>query len=102
MESAARCNSRYRDGFSSLRFLCRGCSPRWCFSEGRPLMADPTGKLALGLLTGFLFGFLLQKGHVPKYHVIVRQFLLRELTRLKTMLKAVVGCWSGGCALTRV
>ena len=53
-------------------------------------MADPTGKLALGLLTGFLFGFLLQKGHVTKYRVIVGQFLLRDFTVLKTMLTAVV------------
>jgi hypothetical protein len=29
-------------------------------------MAGPVGKLALGLITGFLFGFLLQKGHVTK------------------------------------
>ena len=43
-------------------------------------MADPIGKLALGLMTGFLFGFLLQKGYVTKYPVIVGQFLLRDFT----------------------
>ena len=53
-------------------------------------MADPIGKIALGLITGFIFGFLLQKGHVTKYTVIVRQFLLRDFTVLKTMLTAVV------------
>jgi hypothetical protein len=53
-------------------------------------MADPVNKLALGLLTGFLFGFLLQKGHVTKYPVIVGQFLLRDFTVLKTMLTAVL------------
>ena len=53
-------------------------------------MADPIGKLALGLITGFLFGFLLQKGYVTKYPVIVGQFLLRDFTVLKTMLTAVV------------
>ena len=53
-------------------------------------MTDPAGKLALGLLTGFLFGFLLQKGQVTKYRVIVGQFLLRDFTVLKTMLTAVV------------
>ena len=53
-------------------------------------MADPLGKLALGLITGFLFGFLLQKGGVTKYPVIVGQFLLRDFTVLKTMLTAVV------------
>ena len=53
-------------------------------------MGDPISKLALGLLTGFLFGFLLQKGHVSKYTVIVGQFLLRDFTVLKTMLTAIV------------
>ena len=53
-------------------------------------MADPISKLVLGLVTGFLFGFLLQKGHVTKYPVIVGQFLLRDFTVLKTMLTAVV------------
>ena len=53
-------------------------------------MADPLGKLLLGLLTGFLFGLFLQKGHVTKYPVIVGQFLLRDFTVLKTMLTAIV------------
>jgi uncharacterized protein len=53
-------------------------------------MVDPIGKLVLGLITGFLFGFLLQKGRVTKYQVIVGQFLLRDFTVLKTMLTAVV------------
>jgi uncharacterized protein len=52
-------------------------------------VADPIGKLLLGLATGFLFGFLLQKGRVTKYQVIVGQFLLRDFTVLKTMLTAV-------------
>ena len=53
-------------------------------------MVDSIGKLALGLMTGFLFGFLLQKGRVTKYSVIVGQFLLRDFTVLKTMLTAVL------------
>lgn len=52
-------------------------------------MADPLSKLLLGLLTGLVFGFLLQKGQVTKYPVIVGQFLLRDFTVLKTMLTAV-------------
>jgi uncharacterized membrane protein YedE/YeeE len=48
------------------------------------------GKLLLGLLTGFVFGFVLQKGRVTKYSVIVGQFLLRDFTVLKVMLTAVV------------
>jgi hypothetical protein len=53
-------------------------------------MFDPAWKLALGLLTGVLFGFLLQKGQVSKYRTIVEQFLLRDFTMLKIMLTAVV------------
>ncbi len=53
-------------------------------------MIDPICKLALGLLTGFFFGFLLQKGQVTKYRVILGQFLLRDFTMLKIMLTAVV------------
>lgn len=53
-------------------------------------MADSMSTLALGLITGVVFGFLLQKGHVTKYTVIVGQFLLRDFTVLKTMLTAVV------------
>jgi hypothetical protein len=53
-------------------------------------VVDSSGKLVLGLLTGFVFGFLLQKGQVTKYPVIVGQFLLRDFTVLKTMLTAVV------------
>lgn len=53
-------------------------------------MFDPVWKLALGLLTGLLFGFFLQKGQVSKYRTIVGQFLLRDFTMLKIMLTAVV------------
>ena len=53
-------------------------------------MVDPISKLLLGLVTGFLFGFFLQKGQVTKFSVIVGQFLLRDFTVLKTMLTAIV------------
>ena len=43
-----------------------------------------------------MFGFLLQKGQVTKYRVIVGQPLLRDFTVLKTMLTAVV---AGGIGL---
>jgi uncharacterized protein len=63
-------------------------------------VADSLGKLLLGLMTGFAFGFLLQKGRVTKYRVIVGQFLLRDFTVLKTMLTAVVVGGIGVYALT--
>ncbi|MCB0344022.1 MAG: YeeE/YedE family protein [Bdellovibrionales bacterium] len=51
--------------------------------------ASPTD-LLLGALTGFAFGFLLQKGSVTKFNTIVRQFLLQDFTVIKVMLTAVV------------
>lgn len=53
-------------------------------------MFDSPDKLALGLLTGILFGFLLQKGRVAKYHVIIGQFLLKDWTVVKIMATAVI------------
>jgi hypothetical protein len=46
--------------------------------------------LLLGLATGLAFGFLLQRGSVTKYQVIVGQFLLANHTVLRTMLTAIV------------
>jgi uncharacterized membrane protein YedE/YeeE len=43
-----------------------------------------------GLGTGLVFGFLLQKGGVSRYPVIVGQFLFTDNTVLKVMLTAIV------------
>ena len=51
--------------------------------------ANP-GTILMGGVTGFLFGFLLQKGGVTRYNVIVGQFLLKDFTVLKIMLTAVI------------
>ncbi len=51
--------------------------------------ADPK-TIALGVITGLVFGFLLQKGGVTRYNVIVNQFRFRDFTVLKTMLTAIV------------
>jgi uncharacterized membrane protein YedE/YeeE len=60
------------------------------------LLADPK-TLALGAITGLIFGFLLQRGGVTRYNVIVGQFLFKDFTVLKTMLTAIVvgaiGVW---------
>jgi uncharacterized membrane protein YedE/YeeE len=53
-------------------------------------MFDTPDKLALGLVTGVMFGFLLHKGRVTKFGTIVGQFLLKDFTVLKVMLTAVV------------
>jgi hypothetical protein len=46
--------------------------------------------LAWGFLFGIIFGFLLQKGGVTKYDVIIGQLLLEDFTVLKIMLSATV------------
>jgi len=49
-----------------------------------------TAQAALGLLTGIAFGFLLQKGGVTNYDVIIGQLLLTDFTVVKVMLAAVL------------
>jgi uncharacterized membrane protein YedE/YeeE len=51
--------------------------------------ADPK-MLGFGATTGFLFGFLLQKGGVTRFSVILGQFLLKDFTVLKIMLTAIL------------
>ena len=55
-----------------------------------PDKADSPRQLALGLLFGVLFGYLLQKGGVAKYEVLLGQFLLTDFTVMKVMLTAIV------------
>ncbi len=47
-------------------------------------------QLVLGLLMGIAFGFLLQKGAVTKYDVLIGQLLLTDFTVVKVMLSAVI------------
>ncbi len=47
-------------------------------------------QLFWGLVFGIIFGFLLQKGGVTKYDVIIGQLLLTDFTVLKIMLSAVL------------
>ena len=46
-------------------------------------------QLAIGFLVGIFFGFLLQKGGVTKYDVIIGQLLLTDFTVIKVMLIAM-------------
>lgn len=46
--------------------------------------------IVYGVLTGLVFGFLLQKGGVTRYQVIIGQFLFKDFTVLKVMLTAIV------------
>lgn len=52
-------------------------------------MFDDPVKLVLGLVTGIVFGFLLQKGQVAKFQVILGQLLLKDWTVVKIMGTAV-------------
>lgn len=47
-------------------------------------------QLAAGLLIGVGFGFLLQRGGVTRFDVVVGQLLLQDFTVVKIMLTAVV------------
>ena len=51
--------------------------------------ATPLG-LALGVLFGAAFGWLLHRGRVTDYNVIVNQFRLTDFTVLKVMLTAII------------
>jgi uncharacterized protein len=53
-------------------------------------MFESPDQLLLGLLTGIAFGFLLQKGRVAKYQVILGQLLLKDFTAFKVMSTAML------------
>ena len=52
-------------------------------------MFEASNQLILGLLTGIVFGFLLQKGRVAKYQTILGQLLLKDWTAFKIMMIAI-------------
>jgi hypothetical protein len=47
-------------------------------------------QLLFGFITGLGFGFLLHKGGVTKYDVIIGQLLLSDFTVVKVMISAVI------------
>jgi len=55
-----------------------------------PLEITGPARLLLGLLTGVLFGFILQKAQVTKYQKIVAFFRLTDLTVLKVMIGGIL------------
>lgn len=60
-------------------------------NQKKPVKVKPDrSPLIWGLFFGIIFGFLLQKGGVTKYDVIVGQLLLEDFTVLKVMLSAVI------------
>jgi len=57
-------------------------------------------QLGIGLLIGIAFGFLMQKGGVTRYDVILGQLLLKDFTVVKIMLSAVITSMIGVHLLT--
>jgi len=55
-----------------------------------PLEITGAVRLVHGLITGILFGFILQKAQVTKYDKIVNFFRLTDLTVIKVMLAAIL------------
>ena len=56
----------------------------------KTLHAKKASQLAIGFCLGIFFGFLLQKGGVTRYDVILGQLLLNDFTVVKVMLSAIV------------
>ncbi|MFO7561388.1 MAG: YeeE/YedE thiosulfate transporter family protein [Enhygromyxa sp.] len=53
-------------------------------------MIEELPRLASGLMFGLVFGFLLQKGRVAKFEVIIGQLTLRDWTVAKVMMSAII------------
>jgi hypothetical protein len=56
----------------------------------KEMYSNRTVQLILGFLMGVCFGFLLQKGGVTHYEVIMGQLTLKDWTVVKVMLSAVL------------
>lgn len=59
-------------------------------SSRPPQGAVGRGKLLSAIVFGTAFGFLLQKGGVGKYNILLGQLLLQDFTVVKVMMTAVV------------
>lgn len=64
--------------------------------------STPVKQLALGLLFGIAFGFLLQKGGVAKYHILLGVLLLEDFTVIKVMLSAIIVGMLGVLTMNRL
>ena len=51
---------------------------------------SPASRIISGIAFGFIFGFLLQKGGVGTYHILIGQLLFQDWTVVKIMLTAIV------------
>ena len=59
--------------------------------SSEPSPKGPGGKMVLtAMVFGLAFGFLLQKGGVAKYNVLIGQLLLQDFTVVKIMVSAII------------
>ncbi|WP_425400153.1 DUF6691 family protein [Aeoliella sp.] len=74
-----------------------GSDPQqWNWLEASP------GKLAAGLLFGVIFGFLLQKGGVAKFDILIGVLLLENFVVVKIMVTAIIVGMVGSYLLRRM
>ena len=59
-------------------------------SVAEPAAVESGGRILGAILFGLAFGFLLQKGGVGKYQILIGQLLLQDFTVVKIMLTAIV------------
>jgi hypothetical protein len=59
-------------------------------TDGTAPLVAAAPKLLAGALFGLAFGFLLQKGGVGKFNILIGQLLLQDFTVAKIMLTAIV------------
>lgn len=77
-------------------------------TESRNEVSEPKdqpsagAKLAFATVFGLIFGFLLQKGGVAKFNVLIGQLLLQDWTVAKVMMSAILVGMIGVYALHRV
>lgn len=76
-----------READQSTRFPIDEDGPESDMAAKKPFSAK---QLVLGLLFGIVFGFLLQKGGVAKYHILLGALLLEDFTVVKVMLTAII------------
>ena len=61
-----------------------------------------TKQIVSGFAFGIIFGFLLQKGGVAKYHILMGVLLLEDFTVIKVMLAAILVGMIGVLTLNRL
>lgn len=59
-------------------------------ARGWPWLAAPAGKLAQAAVFGLVFGFLLQKGGVAKFDILIGVLLLENFVVIEVMVSAIV------------